>query len=128
MENIWTSTAVISDFNYVSDIPFIFSEAGYGDIRPWVLQNTATYQQKNATQKTKLPTSHPSIWATLLKPLMPECVWHFYKEISHNKIPVHSFIFIATKISFKFQKSILWKTVQVLDGPKSPVSACMLIR
>lgn len=67
MENIWTSTAVISDFNYVSDIPFIFSEAGYGDIRPWVLQNTATYQQKKCNPKNQITYKSPLDLSHIIK-------------------------------------------------------------
>lgn len=53
---------------------------------------------KKYNPKNQSPTNHSLIRDTFLKPLVPECVWHFYKDISHNKIPVHSFILIATKI------------------------------
>lgn len=128
MENIWTTTALIPDFK----ISFRYSLYLLSEVTAIVLLCLVAFETQRFIRKYNPKPNHLQIiffiWDTLLKLLMPEYVWHFNVDISHNKIPVLLFMFIATQIAFSIPEIHSGKQLKFWMGTSLPDSALIWCR
>lgn len=78
---------------------YLFSEATLIVLLCLVSFEMRQFTNKKYNPENQSPTNHLHL-SHIIKLLMPKYIWHFYEDISHNKIPVRSFVLITTQISF----------------------------